>query len=168
MPEINKQYDDLTKPVPVAYIGKKASKKDTLCRSGVVWDGHGDIQCVDPRVASVLLKHKAVFIKAEDLEDFKKNMEASLAEDLKNAANETTTQVADTSDETETDSGPSEEDLAKLESIKGVILSLDQENEDHFTAKGNPKIEAIRARLEGVEVSAADVKAAHKELSPDA
>lgn len=167
MPVIERQYDQYSKPVAIAYIGKKKAKKDTLCRSGVVWDGHGDIQCVDPRAASVLLKHKAVFIKAEDLEEFKKNMEQSLKEDLEREANETTTLTNESSIEPEIVNELSEEEFKKMESIQNVILALDTENEDHFGKNGTPKIEAIRARMDGLEVSVEDVKAAYKDLNPD-
>ena len=48
--------------------------------------------------------------------------------------------------------------------IKTVILSLDSENENHFTTKGKPKVEAVRSRMPDVEVSADDVAEAYKGL----
>ena len=59
------------------------------------------------------------------------------------------------------------EDEAKLKAIaeiQTVIISLDQENPEHFTTKGKPKVEAVRTRMPDVEVSADDVAEAYKGL----
>lgn len=54
-----------------------------------------------------------------------------------------------------------------LVKIKNAILSLDQENEAHFTKTGSPKVFAVQALVD-VEINAKDVAAAWDELKSPA
>jgi hypothetical protein len=158
-------------PVEIAYIGTKEIKNDTLCRSGVTWFGQFDIQSVDPVAASRLLRFPSVFIRADKLEAYMEDLEESLAEDGTDdeVADQDAPSLADADKTLSTDDAIPDpaEDGAKLkaiEAIQTVIISLDQENPEHFTTKGKPKVEAVRSRMPDVEVSADDVAEAYKGL----
>lgn len=43
--------------VYLTYVGKKPSAIDSIGGTGVVWNGHGDVQPVPEAVAEKLLKH---------------------------------------------------------------------------------------------------------------
>jgi len=50
----------------IRYIGKKPSRADTLYGTGLVWNGHGDVQtCTDPAKAKLLLRHTDMFEPAD-------------------------------------------------------------------------------------------------------
>ena len=175
MPALENNYSPQGgQPVEIAYIGTKEIKNDTLCRTGVVWFGQFDIQTVDPVAASRLLRFPSVFIRADKLEQYMEDLEKSLAEDGIDS---------DKPDQSSDDSGqqsepslsdakaadPAEDEVKSkaIKEIQTVITSLDQENPDHFTTKGEPKVAAVRARMPDVEVSAADVTEAFKGLKVD-
>lgn len=163
-----------SEPVLIAYIGRKAEKKDTICRTGVTWFGQFDVQAVDPVPASRLLKFPTVFIRASQLEEYKKEIvqvlegealaEAAEAAETKKA--EEQDKLASESEEALKEKNPAEDEAkAKvIAEIQTVIQSLDSENADHFTTKGKPKVEAVRARLPELEFTADDVALAYKGL----
>jgi hypothetical protein len=170
MPAIENNYSQPGgKPVEIAYIGRKEIKQDTLCRTGVTWFGQFDIQTVEAVPASRLLKFPSVFIRAEKLEVYMAALEDSLAEDSAQIDDVSTEQVAQDSpslvDAGKTSDPVEDEANAKaIEAIQAVIISLDQENPDHFTTRGKPKSEAVRARMPDVEVSVEDIAEAFKSL----
>lgn len=172
MPAIENNYSPQGgQPVEIAYIGTKEIKNDTLCRTGVVWFGQFDIQTVDPVAASRLLRFPSVFIRADKLEQYMEDLEKSLVEDGvgKDESDQSSDDSGQQSEPTlsngSTHESPGNEAVTKnFESIQSVILSLDSENPDHFTTKGKPKVEAVRARMPDVEVSADDVAEAYKGL----
>jgi len=43
--------------VHLTYVGKKPSAIDSIGGTGVIWNGHGDVQPVPEAVAEKLLKH---------------------------------------------------------------------------------------------------------------
>ncbi|MEO5333034.1 MAG: hypothetical protein H7839_13525 [Magnetococcus sp. YQC-5] len=51
----------------IRYIGKKATKSDTVAGTNTVWNGNGDIQEVLDTVAEKLLKHPDVWEVAPDV-----------------------------------------------------------------------------------------------------
>lgn len=165
MPQIeSKHVQTGLSPVAIAYIGNKEIKKDTLCRTGVVWYGQFDVQAVDPVPASRLLKFPSVWIREDQLEEYLGNIEESLSNDSDDEQEHD--QAADTSndDSAEDEDEDSSSDAKKIEDIQTVITSLDQENSDHFTSNGKPKVKAIQARMPDVEISAADVAEAFSAL----
>lgn len=170
MPAIENNYSQSGgKPVEIAYIGTKEVKQDTLCRTGVVWFGQFDIQTVEAVPASRLLKFPSVFIRAEKLEEYMEALEESLAEDSAQIDDLSTEQVAQDSPslvdaEKLPDTAEDEASAKVIEAIQAVIISLDQENPDHFTTRGKPKAEAVRARMPDLEVSAEDIAEAFKSL----
>jgi hypothetical protein len=169
MPAIENNYSQPGgKPVEIAYIGAKEIKHDTLCRTGVVWFGQFDIQTVEAVPASRLLKFPSVFIRAAKLEEYMEALEESLAEDSAQIDDLSTEQVAQDSlslADAEIAKDPVEEASKKeIEAIQTVILSLDSENPDHFTTRGKPKAEAVRARMPDVDVSADVIAEAFKGL----
>lgn len=155
-----KTYDELVGQVRVAYIGNKEVKKDTIARTGVEWFGFGDVQVVDARAASLLLRNKTVWCKAEDL--------PKVVEQIAKSAEETPAPAA----ESESESAPAPQaepedaaDDAKMDALQKAILNLDQANPEHYTEKGKPRVEAVRALLpEGMDVSVSEVNAAYKAL----
>jgi hypothetical protein len=170
MPAIENNYSQSGgKPVEIAYIGAKEIKHDTLCRTGVTWFGQFDVQTVEALPASRLLKFPSVFIRAEKLEVYMAALEDSIAEDDKAVdtdAQESATQDSPSLVDAEKTSDPVEDEAkAKaIEAIQAVIISLDQENPDHFTTRGKPKSEAVRGRMPDVEVSVEDIAEAFKSL----
>lgn len=170
MPAIENNYSQSGgQPVEIAYIGTKEVKQDTLCRTGVVWFGQFDIQTVEAVPASRLLKFPSVFIRAAKLEEYMAALEESLAEDSAQIDDLSTEQVAQDSPslaDAEIAKDPAEDEASKkeIEAIQTVILSLDSENPDHFTTRGKPKAEAIRARMPDVDVSVDDIAEAFKGL----
>jgi len=180
MPEIEKRYDEYSPMVPVAYIGQKETKRDTLERTGTVWNGPGDVQMVDARPAGRLLRHPTVFIHGDKLEEYQQKLAEDLAEqgdveddstgsvgdsqaEIQNPTENPDTETTGTTEESG-DAG-SDEKAKLLEDIQAVIMGLDQENPEHFTDKGKPKLDAVRVRMEGVDVESADVTAAWKALN---
>lgn len=166
MPAIEaKHVQSGNQPVQIAYIGNKEMKKDTQCRTGVTWYGQFDIQAVDPVPASRLLKFPSVWIRADDLEKYKESIETNLVGE---ASQDDTTASEDernsTSAEAEKEDAAGEAVTDRLEAIQSVVLSMDQENPEHFTDKGKPKIEAVRARMPDCEISTAEVTEAWKQL----
>ena len=60
---------------------------------------------------------------------------------------------------------PDAADDAKMDALQKAILNLDQASPEHYTEKGKPRIEAVRALLpEGMDVTVAEVNAAFKAL----
>jgi hypothetical protein len=174
MPAIENNYSQPGgKPVEIAYIGRKEIKQDTLCRTGVTWFGQFDIQTVEAVPASRLLKFPSVFIRADKLEEYMEALEDSLAEDDKEDDKEyetfdqeSTTQDSPSLADAEKTSDPAEDEAREkaIEAIQAVIISLDQENPDHFTTRGKPKSEAVRTRMPDIEVSVEDIAEAFKSL----
>ena len=41
----------------IEYIGEKPTKRDTVCHSGIMWVGKGDVQPVPRNIAAKLLRH---------------------------------------------------------------------------------------------------------------
>jgi RecG-like helicase len=166
MPAIEAQHAQSgSNPVLIAYIGNKEIKKDTQCRTGVTWYGQFDVQAVDPVPASRLLKFSSVWIRAEQLEKYRESIEAALVKEAEQE--EVAPKVSEPETEAEPDAESEVVDQAgadHLEAIQTVITSLDQENPEHFTGAGKPKIEAIRTRMPDCEVSAAEVTEAFKAL----
>lgn len=164
MPEIENNYmPQGGEPVEVAYIGTKEIKEDTLCRTGIIWFGQFDVQTVGAAAAARLLRFPSVFIRGEALDKFKADLEKSLKESEEEV-------IATVSDATQDAPAladaivTTEVDTKHLEAIQAVIISLDQENSEHFTTKGKPRVEAVRARMPDVEVTGDDVAEAYKGL----
>ncbi len=165
MQELNKTYDEYSLGVPVAYIGTKPVKKDTVCRSGTVWKGFGDVQYVDPRVSTRLLNYPAVWCKPDQVERHKAELEQSL---LETEADETEVAISEpeaTKPEQELKPEDEAARLARLEAIQTAILSLDQANKDHFGNNGKPKIAAVRSAMDDATVTQEELTAAFAELS---
>lgn len=173
MPAIESKHENTgVHPVNIAYIGNKEVKNDTLCRTGVTWYGRFDVQAVDAVPASRLLRHPTVFIRAEKLDEYKTSIEESIMagddDQDKSSEPESAPSMSDVGvsavDDQVADPAEAEAKAKVIEEIKTVILSLDSENENHFTTKGKPKVEAVRSRMPDVEVSADDVAEAYKGL----
>ena len=174
----DKLYDEFSKPVAIAYIGNKPQKKDTVGRTGTVWDGFGDVKAVDPRAAALLLKHKKVFIRAEELEDFKKSLEESVAKeppdsddgagDDEKVSGGVSGEGAETGsgdEKSDDEAGDAEVDQAKIDQIIMAITSLDRNNKEHFFSKGSPKLGAVKALMPtDVEVTKEDLAVAVAQL----
>jgi len=56
----------MTQLVPVKYIGKKPTAYDNIARSGVTWNGHGDVQEVTESQAKMLLKFADQWVLADE------------------------------------------------------------------------------------------------------
>lgn len=163
MPAIeSKHVQHGSQPVAIAYIGNKEIKNDTQCRTGVTWYGQFDVQSVDPVPASRLLKFPSVWIRAEDLEKYKERIEATLKEDEKKESEAESNATLAEQEKVDATEGTS---VDQIEAIQSVILSMDSENPEHFTEKGKPKIEAVRARMPECEISTAELNDAWKQLS---
>lgn len=166
MPEIENNYmSQGGKPVEVAYVGTKEIKTDTLCRTGIIWFGQFDVQTVDAAAAARLLRFPSVFIRGEALDKFKADLEQSLEES--DDEEEVIVTVSDATQDAPALAdaiATTEVDAKHLEAIQAVIISLDQENSEHFTTKGKPRVEAVRARMPDVDVSADDIAEAYKGL----
>lgn len=159
----DKTYDEFVKPVAIAYIGGKPHKKDTIARSGAVWDGFGDIKTVDARAASQLLVHKKVFIKAEDLEAFKEKLSKSIPDEDDSEIDPAT--VGESEKNLPEDDSP-KYDSEKIEKIVAAILSLDPSNKDHYFGNGAPKLKAVTNMLGGeIDVSSEELKFALASMS---
>lgn len=166
-------YDPYTSPVAVAYVGNKEIKKDTIARTGAVWNGFGDVQTVDARAATQLLKFKSVYIRADQLDEFKKNLADQVSkthEGEDTGAAVDGVPVASSTDclggdgDTGGD-GQSAEDAEKKAAIQTAILALDPDNKDHFFGNGSPKKGAVDALLpDGVEATKEEVAAVYAEL----
>lgn len=129
----------------IYYVGKKPAKKDTLAKTGVVWNGFGDSKLVDEAAAQNLLKYPDVWM-SED----------------KFLAAHTTTEAADC-DESNVHPEPATAGLQIVEDpnkvippakstnptalIQEAIRQLDRTNKDHFAGTGAPKIDAVRKVL---------------------
>lgn len=167
-------YDPYTSPVAVAYIGNKEIKKDTIARTGAVWNGFGDVQTVDARAATQLLKFKSVYIRADQLDEFKKNLADQVSKTHETGAAVDGVPVASSPDchggdgdtgDTGGD-GQSAEYAEKKAAIQTAILALDPDNKDHFFGNGSPKKGAVDALLpDGVEATKEEVAAVFAELS---
>ena len=154
------KFDEFIAPVAVAYIGVKPSKRDTVANTGVVWNGFGDVQVVDARAASLLLKYPTVWCKKDDLKDVGETLKREAAEAAKAEAI-TEQEVAKPKPVLE----PTPEDNAKKEAVKAAILALDTANPDHFQANGKPKIKVVNVLLgDGLTATAQDVAEAYAEL----
>jgi len=146
-------FDEFAKPVAIAYIGNKEFKKDTIARTGVVLSGFGDIQYVDGRAAGQLLRFKDVFVKGEQLDEVKKKLKKSAFEEAEKAEREALEAAeraaaakADAQKLLDEDGGDDATDDLK-DVITNAILSLNSDNEEHFTENGKPKIAAVRAAI---------------------
>lgn len=51
----------------IRYIGKKERKVDTVAGTGIVWNGHGDVQAVPDSAVKKLLEHTDSFELATDV-----------------------------------------------------------------------------------------------------
>ena len=159
------EFDQYIAPVAVAYIGSKPTKKDTVANTGVVWNGFGDIQTVDARAASLLLKHKDVWCGEAELSNYAKALKETAKQEAKTIVEqELPTEDAVVEQEEAVEEQPTEAD-PKMEAIKSAILNLDSANPDHFSAKGAPKVAAVNVQLpEGMTATAAEITQAFKEL----
>lgn len=166
------KFDEFTKPVAIAYIGNKETKRDTISGTGVVWDGFGDVQSVDPRAAGRLLRFKKVFVKAEQLAEIKAKLKAQAKEDAEAKFAHAQAELAraqaaiDASAQMDDDDEGSE-DSEILGKLVSAILSLDSNNPDHYTDGGKPKIDAVRATFgeDLPEFGSKELNAAYAQLS---
>lgn len=134
-------YDEFVKPVAIAYIGNKEIKRDTIARSGAVWRGFGDVQTVDARAATQLLRFPTVYIRADELDEFKKNLEEQTQQDA------AITEDTASGGEPASTEPESEFDPARIAEIQNIIVNLDPENKEHFFGNGSPKKKAIDVLL---------------------
>lgn len=139
---MKEEFNEFSPSVGIAYIGKKPMWRDTMFRSNTTFYGTFDVQIVDGRIASRLLRFKDCFILAEQLDEYKKALAESLKRDAEKAAQEP--QVAE---EEKADFGLSH-DPVLIEKIKTAIMALDQNNESHFK-NGRPLVPAVRAHIGG-------------------
>ncbi|WP_020209039.1 hypothetical protein [Gilvimarinus chinensis] len=169
------------KTMNVAYIGRKAVKRDTVCGTATLWSGYGDIQEVSHGVGTRLLRHPDVWVSEkafkeqypDELEQPVKTPtgqgfslpasdsdfdEGGELDEQEEGGDEDTDIDADNADnDTDTDGQDKSED-PQAAAIKNAILSLDQENLEHFSEKGNPRIGAIRAAASDESISPGQVK----------
>lgn len=139
---MKEEFNEFSPSVNIAYIGKKELWRDTMFRSNTVFHGMFDIQAVDSRIASRLLRFKDCFILADQLEAYKKELAESLKRDAEKAAQE-----PQHSAEEVKDFGLSH-DPVLIEKIKTAIMALDQANESHFK-NGRPLVPAVRSFIGG-------------------
>ena len=52
----------------VMYVGSKPTKTDNVAGTGIVWNGHGDVQEVPGKAVSALLAHGGVWQLVESVE----------------------------------------------------------------------------------------------------
>lgn len=155
-------YDAFIAPVNIAYIGNKTQKRDTVAYTGAIWSGFGDVQVVDARAASLLLKHPTVWCKQDQLESIKEKLKAGIENEAQQQAGQQAQQEAD---KAEADAEKPQEDTAKIEAIKSAILALDPTNPEHYTTKGKPKIDAVNVLMpEDLTADGKEVEAIFKAL----
>lgn len=154
--------------VDIAYIGKKAKKKDTLTGSRTVWNGYGDVKSVDAVNAQELLQYPDVFVLAEKLDEHKK--EKAEADKL---AEEEAKAIAEAEEkarlEAEEAAKKKAEDFEpeKIELIQKAIIELDPNNNEHFfKSSQKPKTKAVKAMMgeAGAEVTEEEVEFAFAQL----
>jgi hypothetical protein len=137
--------------IPLAYIGKKKEWRDTIARTGCVWHGFGDVQTVDAKAAGQLLRFKEIFVRADELERIKADLEKQLDEpELVVEPDELPAMT------------PREQEAGVDVELKSKILDalnqMDPANPDHFTTGGKPRVSVVESII-GVDVSAEQVAA---------
>lgn len=159
---MNEQFNEFTPSVEIAYIGKKAIWRDTMFRSGTIFNGTFDVQRVDARIAPKLLRFKDCFILAEKLDAYKKDMEKILKESIQAEAKKQAAEKAE--EKAEGDDGMGH-DPVLIEKIKTAIMAMDSNNEAHFK-NGSPVIAAVRSLMpdSADEVTVKALKQAFKDL----
>lgn len=68
----------MAKLIAVKYVGKKPAAYDNVARSGVTWNGHGDVQQVTDAQAKMLLKFKDQWVLADSADEAAVNAPVSI------------------------------------------------------------------------------------------
>lgn len=158
-----------TAPIAIKYVGDKPVKRDTVCNTGTLWAGKGDVQIVDHKVGVQLLQFPTVWVKA----DAKTSKEAmaqnkDTVSDAKKAGEIPPEKPAETPASTPAapvvpDTNP-EGGEATVADISAAIGRLDPGNKKHFSPSNKPMKAAVEAELPGKAVAMKALNAAWKEF----
>lgn len=144
------------------YIGSKPEKRDTITDTQITWFGFGDKQAVPAAQAAVLLRHRDVWVTEEEflsgIESGKyKKPEHIVAPDSVLPDDIDLDDLGDKGESEDEDEGlESEGDSVVIAKIQEYILSIETDKK--------PKIDAVRAALPSLKITAADLTRAWKEL----
>lgn len=162
----------------VTYIGQKRVKRDTVAGTDTIWMGYGDSQEVPYKQGVNLLQHPDVwmrtdkFLEAEG--DSATMQDAGFSgsqggepnpEEQKDPNPNPNPQANQDPQENQEDKKDSEAQAIEL-SVMNAILSLNPENEEHFSTAGTPKVSAVQNALGDVDIKVTGkmVESAWKQL----
>lgn len=135
----------------IEYIGKKASRADTVAGTKVVWNGPGDVQEVPDLAVFKLLKHPDVWALVASKPQTPKQAEAPVVEESPTA--EAKPQTDDTGNVPGVEDAPKAEHIMRTDSGKPLVLdtldlaTLRELAKEQGIKVGNSGAERIRERL---------------------
>ena len=118
------------------YIGKKASKPDNICKTGLIWEGPGDVKEVPSVVAERLLQHTDIWRDVTD--EVQKTGQAPAIDGLIDEVLAPTASVQFRG--------------GRGEQIMQALQVMDETNTEHYDENGKPSIAVIEQIL-GYEIS---------------
>jgi hypothetical protein len=155
----------MTELVGVRYIGKKAVGLGTVAkRKDIIWQGYGDVQKVEPVAAKRLMDFPTVFIHEDD-EWVKNPQKAEVvspqAEEAPPAETVKRHGLEPVAKEEPEEEKPVIQYDKRQEGITKAIRLLDEDNPEHYSSRGKPKVAAVNA-IFSENATAAEVEAAFK------
>lgn len=137
----------------IKYIGKKASRADTVAGTKTVWNGYGDVQEVPSLAVAKLLKHPDVWVLADSKPAEAKKQEAPAQVAEAQEPQEEAPQTDDTGNIPGAQEAPQAEHIMRTETGKPLVLdtldlaTLRELAKEQGIRVGNSGAERIRERL---------------------
>lgn len=146
--------------VYLVYIGNKPQKTDTVTDTKITWYGFGDKQPVPADKAAVLRTHRDVWVTEDEFDEGLAAGKYKQPQISIITTQEAPAEDIDLDDIGEDDENDGESDSSVIAKIQEFILSIETDKK--------PKIDAVRAALPDLKITAADLTKAWKELgAPD-
>lgn len=164
----------LEQTMKLVYIGPKPSKIDNVTHSAYVWAGYGDCQEVPADIGRKLMLFPTVWVTEAKFAEMQATAAAAKAElkaDLQAEGEESGDDDADDSagTESETSTRVPTSGQDRMSAIKAAILSLEQGNDEHFSARtGAPLTEALKKVMGDDSLNFKEVMAAWNEMKAGA
>lgn len=158
----------------LVYIGPKPSKIDNVTHSAYVWAGYGDCQEVPADIGRKLMLFPTVWVTPEKFAEMQAMEKAAKS---KKEAEKPESEDKEPESENSDDAGDqgkrglqaAASGADRMSAIKAAILSLEQGNDEHFSARtGAPLTDALKKVMGDDSLNFKEVMAAWNEMKAGA
>ena len=164
----------LEQTMKLVYIGPKPSKIDNVTHSAYVWAGYGDSQEVPADIGRKLMLFPTVWVTEQKFAEMQATEKAAKA---KKESEEPQSEDSELEGESSEDAGDkvssslqaAASGADRMSAIKAAILSLEQGNDEHFSARtGAPLTDALKKVMSDDSLNFKEVMAAWNEMKTGA